>query len=78
MNILKATAYILTLLGALNWGLIGLFGFNLVAALFGDMTAMARIFYSLIGVCAIVTGLTMHKCETVNRIESCEYGNCKF
>lgn len=48
---------VLTLVGALNWGLVGLFGFDLVAALFGGMTTGARIIYTIIGlsaVCAII------------------------
>ena len=40
MNILRYTAYALTIIGALNWGLVGIFGFDLVAAIFGDMTVM--------------------------------------
>lgn len=78
MKFLKYTAYILTLLGALNWGLIGLFGFNLVAAIFGDMTVLARIIYSVIGVSAIVTTLTMHQCENIEIEENCECGTCGF
>ena len=38
MKYLRYTAYALVLIGALNWGLVGLFGFDLVAAIFGDMT----------------------------------------
>ena len=50
MNIIKKSALVLTLIGALNWGLIGIFDFNLVAAIFGDMTVAARIIYSLVGI----------------------------
>ena len=78
MNFLKYTAYVLTLIGALNWGLIGIFGFNLVAAIFGDMTVLARIIYSLIGISAVVTALTMHHCEGIEIEDQCEYGNCNF
>ena len=38
------------IIGAINWGLIGLFRFNLVELLFGDMTVLARIVYSLVGI----------------------------
>ena len=48
MNIIQKSALVLTLIGALNWGLIGIFDFNLVAAIFGDMTVAARIIYSLV------------------------------
>lgn len=78
MNVLKNTAYILTLIGALNWGLIGIFGFNLVAAIFGDMTVLTRIVYALVGLSAIVTSLTIHRCEKIEIEEKCEYGNCSF
>ena len=78
MNFLKYTAYILTLIGALNWGLVGIFGFDLVAAIFGDMTIMSRILYSLIGVSAIITALTVHNCERVETKECDEYGRCSY
>lgn len=54
MNILKYTVMILILVGALNWGLVGLFGFDLVRFLFGDMTIISRIIYIIIGLCAII------------------------
>ncbi len=78
MKYLKYTAYVLVLIGALNWGLVGLFGFDLVAAIFGDMTVLSRIIYSLVGLSAIITALTMHQCETIEETESCEYGRCNF
>ena len=78
MNVLKYTAYILTLIGALNWGLVGIFGLDLVATIFGDMTIMSRIIYSLVGLSAIVTALTVHNCERVEKRECDEYGRCSF
>ena len=78
MNFLRYTAYILTLIGALNWGLVGLFGFDLVAAIFGDMTLMSRILYTVIGVSAIVTALTIHHCDTIETRECDSYGNCRI
>lgn len=50
---LDIVAYVLILVGALNWGLVGLFGFDLVAALFGEMTIFSRIVYALVGVAAV-------------------------
>ncbi len=45
---------ILTIIGALNWGLIGLFKFDLVAWLFGGQDAtLSRIIYTLVGVCGL-------------------------
>ncbi|MHC4119370.1 MAG: DUF378 domain-containing protein [Planctomycetota bacterium] len=46
-------AYALLLIGALNWGLIGLFRFDLVAAIFGSMTVFSRIVYTIVGVAAV-------------------------
>lgn len=73
MKYLKYTAYILLLIGGLNWGLVGLFNFNLVSAIFGDMTILSRIVYTLVGVSAIITGLTIHECKPAEKRETCEY-----
>ena len=54
MNILKWFSYSLVLIGALNWGLIGAFNFDLVAFLFGEMTILTRMIYTLVGACSIV------------------------
>jgi len=50
MKIIDKTALVLIIIGAINWGLIGLFKFNLVELIFGDMTLLARIVYSLVGI----------------------------
>ena len=60
---LKVTSYILVLIGALNWGLVGLFDFNLVSFLFGDMTLLSRVIYSLVAISAIVAAITGHMYE---------------
>ena len=78
MNILRYTAYVLVLIGALNWGLIGLFGFNLVSAIFGDMTVLSRIIYSLVGVGAIIAMISMPECDTFHRHETCECESCDY
>ena len=44
----------ITIVGAVNWGLIGIFDFNLVAYLFGGGSLLSRIVYALVGVCGIV------------------------
>ena len=59
MNIIQKSALVLTIVGALNWGLIGIFQFNLVGAIFGDMTVAARIVYSLVGIAAIINILLL-------------------
>ena len=48
-------ALVLVLIGAINWGLVGLFGFDLVAAIFGEMTALSRIIYTLVGAAGVYT-----------------------
>jgi len=53
MKILDSIAFIVVLIGAANWGLIGFFNFNLVATLFGDMSGFTRIIYGLVGLCGI-------------------------
>ena len=50
MKIIDKIALVLIIIGAINWGLIGLFNFNLVSLLFGDMTVLSRIVYSLVGI----------------------------
>lgn len=47
------TTLILTIIGAINWGLIGFFKFNLVSFLFGDMSTISRIIYALVGLSGI-------------------------
>lgn len=51
---LKNVALILVIVGGLNWGLVGLFNFDLVATIFGDMSALSRVVYSLVGLSAVV------------------------
>ena len=50
---LDATALTLSIIGAVNWGLIGLFKFDLVAFLYGSMTLLSRIIYTIVGICGI-------------------------
>jgi len=53
LGVLDWIALVLLIIGGLNWGLVGLFGFDLVAAIFGAMTAIARIVYILVGLAAL-------------------------
>lgn len=50
MKIIDTIALILIIIGAINWGLIGIFNFNLVDAIFGTMSALSRIIYTLVGI----------------------------
>ena len=54
MNIVQKTCLFFTIVGAVNWGLIGLFGFDLVASIFGDMTIASRVIYTFVGITALV------------------------
>lgn len=52
-NALDYVALLLTIIGGINWGLIGAFRFDLVAAIFGDMTMASRVVYVLVGLAAL-------------------------
>lgn len=53
MSVLDWIALILVIVGGLNWGLVGLLDFDLVATIFGDMSFLARTVYSLVGISAV-------------------------
>ena len=55
MKTLYNIALTLVIVGALNWLLIGLFNFDLVATLFGTMSVLSRIVYSLVGISGIIS-----------------------
>lgn len=50
MKIVDYTALALVVIGAVNWGLIAFFSFDLVRVIFGDMSLMSRIVYALVGI----------------------------
>ncbi|QQK81274.1 DUF378 domain-containing protein [Salicibibacter cibi] len=54
MSGLQRTALIIAIIGAVNWGLIGFFGFDLVAAIFGGQGAVfARVIYAIVGLAGL-------------------------
>ena len=53
MKALDYTVLTIILIGAINWGLIGFFKLDLVAFLFGNMTLLSRIIYSVVGICGL-------------------------
>ena len=53
MKVIDYIALVLVIIGAINWGLIGLFGFDLVATLFGTMSVISRIVYTLVGIAGL-------------------------
>jgi hypothetical protein len=58
---LDLIALILVIVGGLNWGLVGIFSFDLVAAIFGDLSIVARIVYILVGLSAIYVLVNLGK-----------------
>lgn len=64
MKVINTIALLLIIIGGVNWGLVGLFEFNLVDALFGEGSVLARIVYSVVGIAAVyelivwITGLS--------------------
>ncbi len=53
MKGLDYTVLVLIVVGAVNWGLIGFFGLDLVSFIFGSMSLLSRIIYAVIGVCGL-------------------------
>lgn len=62
LKFLKITSYVLVLIGALNWGFVGLFDIDLVARLFGEMTTLSRAVYVLVGLSAVISAATISPC----------------
>lgn len=64
METLQKIALVFTIIGAIVWGLIGLFDFNLVTSLFGDMTFLSKAIYIIVGICGIINiGLLFNHIE---------------
>lgn len=53
MSVLQKIALVFTIVGGLNWALVGIFHFNLVTWLFQESSILTRIIYIFIGVCAL-------------------------
>ena len=54
METTQKVCLLLTIIGAIVWGLIGIFDFNLVATIFGDNSTLSRIIYTLVGIAGLV------------------------
>ncbi len=61
MNALDWIAMVLLIVGGLNWGMVGLFNVDIVAALFGTQSALSRIVYTLVGLSALYSIYTSSK-----------------
>lgn len=53
MKTLDYIALVIVIIGAINWGLIGFLGFDLVAFCFGSMSLFSSIIYGLVGICGL-------------------------
>ncbi|MFN8770340.1 MAG: DUF378 domain-containing protein [Neisseriaceae bacterium] len=69
MKQLKFISLILIIVGGLNWGLVGLFNFNLVSFIFGKIPAVENIVYILVGIAALISIAVAKDC--------CAKGACK-
>lgn len=54
METLQKVCLVITIIGAINWGLIGLFDFNLVTSLFGSGSMLSKVVYSLVGISGLI------------------------
>jgi uncharacterized membrane protein YuzA (DUF378 family) len=66
MKALNIVTLILLIVGGLNWGLVGLFGFDLVAAIFGAGAALARAVYVLVGLSAVWQAIQIPRVMALN------------
>ena len=69
LNGLDLLGFVLTIIGGLNWGLIGIFNFNLVDFLFGAGSLLSRIVYVLVGVGALLLIYTASTISTRDVVE---------
>ena len=63
-NWLDYTLLTLVIIGAINWGLIGFFRFDLIASLFGQLSAISRIIYAIVGIAGIYSLILFWKLKT--------------
>ena len=54
METVQKIALVFTIIGAINWGLVGIFDFNLVNALFNSMPIIEKIIYIIVGICGLI------------------------
>lgn len=71
MSVLQKIALILIVIGAINWGLIGLFQFDLVAAIFGGQNAgLSRIIYSIVGIAGLLSLSLLFSSKSLSKTSS--------
>ncbi len=65
MESFQKTTLVFTVIGAINWGLIGFFNFNLVESLFGSESMLPSIIYAIVGICGLINiGILFNHIET--------------
>ena len=67
---LDGTALTIAIIGAINWALIGIFRFDLVAFIFGDMSWLSRIVYAIVGLCGLYLISFFMKLSSKDRAEA--------
>ena len=70
MRAINSVTLLLLIVGGLNWGLVGLFDFDLVAALFGEMSTLSRIVYVLVGLSALYQLIPLFRGDENTRVRS--------
>lgn len=69
METLHKVCLVFTIIGAINWGLVGLFDFNLVTALFKEGTMLTRLIYDIVGICGLINIMLLFKHYTDDPIK---------
>lgn len=65
METIQKIALVFTIIGALNWGFIGLFDLDLVAMLFGSMSMLSRVIYTIVGIAGLINiGIFLYHFDT--------------
>ena len=68
MSKLNKLSFLLIIIGALNWGLVGLFEFNLVEVLFGEMSIFSKLIYILVGAGGVIALMNIKKsCKNMEK-----------
>ena len=68
MKVIDKIALVLIIIGAINWGLIGFFNFNLVESLFGVQSTITNIIYAIVGICALINiGLLFKNFDSIEK-----------
>jgi uncharacterized protein len=68
MSAVDYIAMVLLIVGGLNWGMVGLFGVDVVASLFGTESAISRVIYTLVGIAALYSIYLSAKMATSKRL----------